>query len=663
MHLYAICSSLLVKAGRWALLVAVLAAGVRAAEPNQELRRDFDLPAGPAEQTLASFSLYAQSPVIFPSKKLAGVHTKAIKGRYSDFEALELMLEDSPLKPVLGLTDGILKIEERPHERVVELPPFVVEEEYEEPSWIYAQLGPIEVISRCSEFTTQILIEHHFRLRQMLSALVPLEFQVKSDVPSLYVLYNESNQPGISREILDSVENTGEKGGSWRVRGMKNFRFWDRDSEATLCVLDERNFEQARMSLTPDYVRYTLEMRVPELPWWITEGIMETYRATVLESVPLANPPNYAWGRIVTAPIVVSPLQWVSEAETQEIKQHPRRKRTLLPMDVLFTSSIPTGESDEIARLRRAQSALFVRWAIDPGEKPSKKEALWNFVRKSSVEGASHKLFQECFGMDYTAAEQSLRSYLVKAVKQTFYVSSEIGHDPPRIDFIAANNDTVGRLKGRLERLGVTYVRQVYPALATKYEEQARRTLNRAYNKGSRGPELAAELGLCECDAGNDATAQPFLRAAADGKVARPRVYFELARIKYASLRREHPDDQLSATEITEVIDLLAVAAAQYPRLPEVYELMMEIWLRSRLELTATEFKLIDEGARLFPHRFRLIYAAALLNANHARWDIAQALLNQALRTFNGSAQQAKLQQLQVAIMNDLKPEVTQTRR
>lgn len=104
----------------------------------------------------------------------------------------------------------------------------------------------------------------------------------------------------------------------------------------------------------------------------------------------------------------------------------------------------------------------------------------------------------------------------------------------PPLALRLATDGEIARIKGDWERLEINYVRQRYPDLATKYIEQARRTLLRAYDRNDRDPRLLAVLGLCEVDAGNDAGARDYLETAARLEIVRPRVWLELARLRLA---------------------------------------------------------------------------------------------------------------------------------
>ncbi|MCC6416020.1 MAG: STN domain-containing protein [Opitutaceae bacterium] len=303
------------------------------------LSRDFDIAAGPAEKTLAEFAQHAKEPIVFSTDALRGIVTHGIKGRYSDLEALQRILAGTGIMAVQDAKTRRITLEAVPLNEIVALPPYTVSEAYEEPTWSYAEIGNFKVLSRCSDFVTQMLIEHHVHLRQMLATVLPIELQAQFDAPGTYVLYNEANQPGIAREILDSIEAGEGTGRARRVHGLTNYRFSDGSADVTLCILNEQSFEFSRMSLTADYVNEVMALRMPALPTWFIDGINAIYRATKLESEPLRNPPNYAWGRITAAPISVGPMRWLSDELTKKLQKTPRTKVELSPLDQLFDAA------------------------------------------------------------------------------------------------------------------------------------------------------------------------------------------------------------------------------------------------------------------------------------------------------------------------------------
>lgn len=64
------------------------------------VRRSFDIPAAMAEQSLRLFSTQSGIQLIFPSAVVRDVQTNAIKGKFTDREALDRMLASTPLRVV-----------------------------------------------------------------------------------------------------------------------------------------------------------------------------------------------------------------------------------------------------------------------------------------------------------------------------------------------------------------------------------------------------------------------------------------------------------------------------------------------------------------------------------------------------------------------------------
>src|SRR5687768_913008 len=78
-----------------------------AAEPA---RRQFDLPAAPAEQSLKQFSAQSGLGVLFVSESVAGVRTNAVNGSFTPREALDLLLVDTSLIATQDEGSGSLRV-------------------------------------------------------------------------------------------------------------------------------------------------------------------------------------------------------------------------------------------------------------------------------------------------------------------------------------------------------------------------------------------------------------------------------------------------------------------------------------------------------------------------------------------------------------------------
>ncbi len=216
-----------------------------------------------------------------------------------------------------------------------------------------------------------------------------------------------------------------------------------------------------------------------------------------------------------------------------------------------------------------------------------------------------------------------------------------------------ANDVEIARIKGDWERLEIAYVKAQFPALASKYLEQARRTLMRAYDRDNRDPRLLAVLGLCEVDAGNDAAARDFLEAAAARTTTlRPRARFELARLRFAALGGPPAGTELRLTpaQASEVFTPLLATRAQEPPLAEVFELIAEVWAVCAQAPTRAQLSVLEEGVRLFPHRTELVHRTAELNVRHGFTDTARWLITLGLTLAPDAAARARFEALQARI-------------
>jgi hypothetical protein len=65
----------------------------------------------------------------------------------------------------------------------------------------------------------------------------------------------------------------------------------------------------------------------------------------------------------------------------------------------------------------------------------------------------------------------------------------------------------------------------------------------------------------------------------------------------------------------------------QPPPLPEVYDLIAQVWERAAFQPTRGHLDVLEDGVRLFPRRSGLIYRAAALYADHGYADEATKLI------------------------------------
>jgi len=257
-------------------------------------------------------------------------------------------------------------------------------------------------------------------------------------------------------------------------------------------------------------------------------------------------------------------------------------------------------------------------------------------------------MFAECFGRSYADMNQTLTEYLPRAVHTNIRMYAEASPELPPVSLRNASAAEVSRIRGNLERLELAYVRRQYPGLAPRYLTLARRTLRLAYDQGARDPGLLEVMGLCECDAGDDAAARPFLETAVQRGAIRPRAYYELARIKFQGMRLG-ASESLSAAQTAALLELLFAARAQSPPLPEVYELIAAVWRHSSVPPQRGNLAVLDEGLRFFPGNLELIFSTATLKATHGFRADAVALIKIGLRLAPTDADRSRFLQVQSA--------------
>jgi hypothetical protein len=667
--------------GGWALLV-------RAAEPA---RINFELPPGEAAVTLKIFSRQSGDEIIYLADQVRALRTKGVAGKLTPREALDRLLEGSGLSAVQDEKTGAFAI--RPgvvpvktagpapgdpsliEARTILLPPIFVEgTPLSAPRWRYTKLPGMEFLSCCDDDTTEQLIERIYHLNQRLEAFLPAQFRLRLAVPTAFVLYGDNQQPFDFTEIIDRLQPPGGAAGTreaMTIRYLPNFRLADRDELAIFYIPKDNASGAGDIHLNNGFVRYLLDHRTPPLPGWFVEGMMALYQSSPLEVEPLYLEKDFSSdsGELTAAKFpfgsaLIRLPNSLFGSETKKLSaSDPDWKSQLLPMAEVFSPPPPAGRNspagageDRFPEIRKtnvrfvrwwSQSALFIHWALANDDGKS-RAAFWKFVDLSSHAPATEAMFRKCFGRGYDEMNRLLADYLPGAVRTEIRLYSSTLPELEPVTLRAASVAEVSRIKGNLERLEAAYVRQKYPNLAVNYLERARRTFRYAYDQGARDPGLLEVMGLGECDAGNDEAARPFLEAAAHAGAARPRVYYELARLRYQELEGT-PTGGLSPKQTNDLLHLLRQAQTHPPPLPEVYELIAAVWQQSTLPPRRENRAVLDEGLAYFPANLRLLYAVAAMNATHGFASEAGILIQRGLQLAPAGADHDRFLKLQSA--------------
>jgi len=498
---------------------------------------------------------------------------------------------------------------------VVQMPPMIVEESATSVPWLYVNAGNTEFLSRCSASVTRSLARAWLGKLQLLSVLLPEEFQLRLDAPAVFVLYAQNLPQAVSAEILQELQFAGGAApGGHRVSIAPSMRLADRDMHAAIAYIDEAQFDAELLSISPNHVHYLLRGRVPELPAWLVEGVERMFRRA----------------DFVTSPVTLEPLVWHDPNVSDALAENAAHPRTLLPPGELFASdAVRAAENRHPRRVaaRISGQDLFIRWAIVAGE-PT-REALWRFAARSAERPVDEELFEAHFGFGFSELRDRLSDYLPKAMTDTERIRPGRQAPLPPVEVRRATPGEVARVRGEWERLAIGHVQRHFPVAREPYIAQARRTLRRAYDAGDRDPRLLATMGLCEVDAGNDDGALEFLEPAVAARVVRPRAYHELARLRFAELRRRAPQtESFPLAELSPVLAPLRAVVAQAPQLADVYILLAQVWARCETSPNAEESAELQRGARLFPRRQEVGYSIAQALARHGKNAEAIAVLD-----------------------------------
>lgn len=537
----------------------------------------------------------------------------------------------------------------RQPDKIIELPPMIVADTIEALPWLYVSVGDTEFLSRCSPEITREFITTQLTIHRALRDIIPPEFLATTAIPRVFIvvpmnlsaahddavlraMVADANRP--TPGILDPINGNDFKPGLFeRVLFLPNQRLEDRDTTAVFTFLHESNFASERMIVAPDYVRSLLVRRTPMLPPWLIEGLTQIYQQTVIRA----------------GPAEVVPGNWISPDDTVGLRNSPDNRRVLLSCEDLFAADALVGPDNQHPlreTVWRLQAALFVRWALDHATTRG-SGVLWKLADRVSREPMTEKIFIEYFGFGYSDLLDRLSDYLPNAVKYSAGLTFKPLPDLPRFEIVPATKLQIARLRGEWERLEIPFVRTHHPRFLPYYIGQARSSFRRATALGERDPQLLASIGLCELDAGDIAAALPTLEAAMAANVFRPRVYFEVARLRIDALTRAAPKDQrFSSDELQPVLAPLHTAISQFPPLPEVYLLLMDAWLRCHTSTPPGELAMLAEAAPLFRRHPGFALRLALLQIKNGQRTEATATLTTGLQFLGEPNTRTRYQQL-----------------
>jgi hypothetical protein len=171
--------------------------------------------------------------------------------------------------------------------------------------------------------------------------------------------------------------------------------------------------------------------------------------------------------------------------------------------------------------------------------------------------------------------------------------------------------------------------------------------------RGDNDPQLFASLGLCELDAGDAMAARPWLEQAAVAHVFRPRVYYEVARLRWRDLTHNTGETAgFTAAQLEPVLEPLRVAMRQSPPLPEVYLLMADAWLRCSEHARASDLTALVAAVPMFRRLPGIAFRVSLLHVREGQFGEAKRLATAAREFVTEQDTRAQYDKLIAALAN-----------
>jgi hypothetical protein len=531
------------------------------------------------------------------------------------------------------------------NEPALELPKVTVTDHRPLPppeSWRYAQIPGIEILSGASDRETQKLLRDFQLFKEAIVVVWP-GLKNRRPLPMTLILCGggknfvsflpaDSDQSKLTTASV--LLRDSEQAAIVLNFGTKTLSLAPADADQGMSVGDAAGpvtgVTDGNSDVTIDYYRqlyreyvlYQLSFTQPRLPVWLEEGLAQLLMGMRVEpkfiEFAKLEDPNLA---SATAKAVdagdpdIPPTPGANVQEERDFNYALARKG-LIPLADFFAvdRNSLTARNPLAGKWAKQAQALVHMWLYGEGRKYN--QGFGEFIVRASREPVNETMFKECFKMDYRQMLTALRVYISNTAYQYQQFNAGKGGglpEPAPLELRDATQAEVGRIKGEAEALA-------------GHADAAHDELLGAYIRGTIDASLLASLGLNEKTRGETVRARKFLEAAAKQNVVRPRAYLELANLRFADTPRTFagvPPALLNAEQTKYVLQPLLVARQQSPPLPEIYELMADVWLHSSVAPAKPDLAAINRGVLIFQRRPLLLLHAAELNGRYG--DPAEA--------------------------------------
>jgi hypothetical protein len=540
----------------------------------------------------------------------------------------------------------------------IEMPPFVITESKGDKPWRYAEGEGFEILSQCDDDTTQQVFAALWRGPRL---TLPPALRPNNATPMAVIIFNQPPDKLSGMQAMGSVQASHEEGSHWTNVIKRTLH----DREVFSVNLYGRDF---RGSSTFRFdLRTLLALHTPAAPPWLIEALHGNY-GIYREGI------RYVEGDKDTE--IVRAL-WDSTAERQqaaallELAQKrfatPPAKRTkdlagsspvgnlVPPLAVLWNGGVAADNATPQQRARWAATCgLFAHWALY-AEKGKRRDAFWRFATEVCSRPVTEEFFRECFGLGYDEARIELGWHLPIAVGEPAH-GQVAPLKAPKIKPRPATVPEIGRLRGEFARGEALLLGERFPEIAAQYRRQAASVLGAGYAADRTDARLAAILGLSTYEQGDLPKARELLQAATATGQARPRAWFALAHLRFteAVAAPGGPKGQLNSEQASSVFIPLSEALRSSPAMVSSYELLAELWRRTR-EVPAGEILArLEEGQRAFPRHTRLALTCVRVCIERGEHTAALAFIDRALPLTVDAAMKQRLEKTRAALAESL---------
>lgn len=497
----------------------------------------------------------------------------------------------------------------------VELPPFVVSEAKDEKPWRYVESEGFEIISQCDDEVTQQVFAALWRGPRI---TLPPEFRPNNATPMAVILFNQKPEKATSTQAMGSTRAAHEVGSHFTNVIKRTLH----DREIFCINLYGSDFKYS--STFRFDVRTHLALHTPAVPPWLAEALHGNYgiyregirynedtdKTTGLVHV-LWDDSGQRSQAVSFANKALARFQAAPAARIGDLAGPSPFAGVVPPLPVLWNGGLVADNATQQQRTRWAAScALFAFWGLY-SENGRYHDAFWRFATRACAEPVTEELFRACFGLGYEEAHHEIAWYMPIAVR-------DVGIRPferiraPKIKLRPATPTEVARLRAEFARGEALVLAERFPDLAAQYRQQTGRLLEKAYRADSGADSrLAALYGLHAFETGDRAQAQELLQAATVAGHARPRAWFALAQLRFAaaSAAPAGVKGQLDSAQASSVFIPLSEALRLTPASISNYELLAELWRRTREIPTSEVLTRLEEGQKAFPRNIRLALA------------------------------------------------------